>query len=60
MSDDRWERRFTLHLPSGRILDGDPPELPSTIEDIPDEDWREIGSIDPVSGRSTVDRLAEV
>jgi hypothetical protein len=47
MSDDCRERRFTLHLPSGRILEGDHPELPNTVEDIPDEQWREIGSIDP-------------
>ena len=40
---DRWEHHFTLHLPSGVILDadGDPPELPNTVEDIPDEKWRE-------------------
>lgn len=54
---DRRERRYTLHLPSGVILDadGDPPELPNTVEDIPDEEWREIGSIDPVTGRAQVD-----
>ena len=48
MSDERRERRFTLHLASGLIVeaDGDPPELPKTVEDIPDEEWRELGSID--------------
>jgi hypothetical protein len=57
MSDERRERRNTLHLPSGVILDvgGDPPELPDTVEEIPDEEWRELGSIDPVTGRAQID-----
>jgi hypothetical protein len=39
--------RFTLDLRTGRILDGthEPP-----VEDIPDEDWRPIGEIEPVTG----------
>jgi hypothetical protein len=52
MSDERRERRFTLHLRSGRILD-DSPE--PAVREIPDEDWRPIGEIDPATGRSTVD-----
>jgi hypothetical protein len=36
---ERRETHFTLHLPSGRILDGDLPELPNTVEEIPDEEW---------------------
>ena len=53
----RREHRFTLHLSSGVILDADddPPELPNNVEDIPDSEWRELGSIDPVSGRPQVD-----
>ena len=44
---ERRERRFTMDLRSGRILDGTPePE----VEDISDEDWRPIGEIDPVTG----------
>jgi len=56
MSDEPRETRFTLHLPSGVILDadGDLPELPSAVEAIPDEEWREIGSIDE-TGRAQVD-----
>lgn len=54
---DRWEHHFTLHLPSGVILDADDelPELPKTVEEIPDAEWRELGSIDPVTGRPQVD-----
>jgi hypothetical protein len=53
---DRRERRFRLY-PSGVILDadGDPPDLPTTVEEIPDEEWRELGSIDPISGQARVD-----
>jgi hypothetical protein len=46
MSEHR-ERRFTMDLRSGRILDGTP-EPP--VEKIPDEEWRPIGEIDPVTG----------
>jgi hypothetical protein len=49
---DRRERRFTMDLRSGRILDGTP-EPP--LEDIPDELWRPVGEIDPATWRSTVD-----
>jgi hypothetical protein len=49
---DRRERRFTLDLRSGRILDGTPEPA---VEEIPDEEWRPIGEIDPATGRSTVD-----
>jgi hypothetical protein len=49
---DRRERRFTLDLRSGRIVDGSPEPA---VEEIPDEDWRPIGEIDPITGRSTVD-----
>jgi hypothetical protein len=52
MSDERRERQFTLDLRSGRILDGTP-EPP--VEEIPDEDWRPLGEIDPTTGLSTVD-----
>jgi hypothetical protein len=46
----------TLHRPSGVILDGDPPELRNTVEDVPDEEWRELGTIDP-NYRASADRL---
>jgi hypothetical protein len=49
---ERRERQFTLDLRSGRILDGTP-EPP--VEEIPDEEWRPIGAIDPANGRSTID-----
>jgi hypothetical protein len=51
MSEYR-KRWFTMDLRSGRILDGttEPP-----LEEIPEEDWRPIGEIDPVTGRSIVD-----
>jgi hypothetical protein len=54
---NRRETRFTLHLPSGVILDvdGDPPEFPNTVEDIPDSEWRELGSIDPITWRREID-----
>ena len=54
---DRRETRFRMHLASGVILDvdGDPPDLPDTVEDVPNEEWRELGSIDPVTGRPEVD-----
>jgi hypothetical protein len=44
---DRRERRFTLDLPSGRILDGSP-EPP--VREIPDEEWRPIGRLDSPTG----------
>ena len=47
---DRRESGFTLHPRSGLILHGDPLALPNTAEDIPDSEWRELGSIDPVTG----------
>jgi hypothetical protein len=51
---ERQEHHFTLHLASGVILevDGDPPELPNTVKDIPNLEWRELGSIDPITGAS--------
>ena len=49
---ERRERRFTMDRRSGHILDGTP-EPP--VEEIPDERWRLLGEIDPVTGRSTVD-----
>jgi hypothetical protein len=49
---ERRERRFTLDLPSGRILDGTPE---SPVDKISDEEWRPIGEIDPITGRCTVD-----
>ena len=54
---ERWEHRFSLHLPNGVILDADddPPELPKTVEDIPDSGWGELGTIDPTSGRPQID-----
>jgi hypothetical protein len=53
---DRWEHRFTLHLPDGVILDadGELPELPKTVEDIPYEEWRKVGSIDQ-TGSAQID-----
>jgi hypothetical protein len=45
------ERQFRMDLQTG-ILDGSP-EPP--VKEIPDEDWRPIGEIDPATGRSTVD-----
>jgi hypothetical protein len=45
----------TLHRPSGVILDGDPPELRNTLEDVSDEEWRELGTIDPTTGRAQID-----
>ncbi|HEX3326694.1 MAG TPA: hypothetical protein VHV50_06840 [Actinomycetota bacterium] len=49
---ERRERRFTMDLRRGRILDGTPEPL---VEKIPDEEWRPIGEIDPIAGGSTVD-----
>jgi hypothetical protein len=48
--------RFTCVVAASLIAS--PPELPNTVEDIPNKERREIGSVDPASGRSTVDRLA--
>jgi hypothetical protein len=47
MSTERREHRFRMDLRTGRILDGTP-EPP--VEDLPDEDWRPSGEIDPVTG----------
>jgi hypothetical protein len=44
---ERREHRFTMDLRSGRILDGTPE---SPVEEIPDEEWRPIGEIDPMTG----------
>jgi hypothetical protein len=44
---ERRERRFTLDTRTGRILDGTP-EPP--VEEVPDEEWRPIGELDPVTG----------
>ena len=54
---ERWEHHFTLHLPSGVILDADrdPPDFPERVENIPDSEWCEIGSIERVTGRAQVD-----
>ena len=54
---ERWEHHFTLHLPSGVILDADadPSDLPDTVEDVPDSEWRELGTIDPTTGRPQID-----
>jgi hypothetical protein len=49
---ERREHRFTMDLRSGRILGGTPEPA---VEDLPDEDWRPLGEIDPATGRSTVD-----
>lgn len=53
---ERREHHFTLHLPSGVILsaDDDPPDFPDAVEDVPDSEWRELGSIDPVTGQARV------
>ncbi len=50
---DRREHHFTFHLLSGRILDGDPPELPNTVEDMPDSSGANLA-------RSITLRRAEV
>lgn len=52
MSSEPREHRFTMDLRSGCILDGTPK---APVDEIPDEDWRPIGEIDPITGRSTVD-----
>ena len=49
---ERRERRFRMDLRTGRILDGTP-EPP--VEEIPDEEWRPIGTIDRETGCSYVD-----
>jgi hypothetical protein len=46
------ERRWTMDLRSGRILDGSPEPA---VEDIPEQEWRPLGEIDPATWRSTVD-----
>jgi hypothetical protein len=51
VSDERRERRFRIDLSSGRIVDLDAPP----VDEDDEEDWRPIGEIDPVTGRSTVD-----
>ena len=55
MSDERREHHFTLHLASGIIVEGDPQDLSDVVEDIPDEEWRELGSIDVATGRPHID-----
>jgi hypothetical protein len=52
MSTERREHRFTMDTRTGRILDGTPE---SPVEDLPDEEWRPIGEIDPLTGRANVD-----
>ena len=55
---DRQERHFTLHImASGVILDADdgPPDFPERVRDVPDEQWRELGSIDATTGRAQID-----
>lgn len=47
MTDDRRERHFRMDLRTGRVLNGTP-EPP--VEEIPDEEWRPIGEIDPMTG----------
>jgi hypothetical protein len=49
---ERRERRFTMDLRSGRVLDGTPEPQ---VEEIPDEEWRLLGEIDPIREGSTVD-----
>jgi hypothetical protein len=49
---ERREHRFTMDVRSGRILDGTPEPA---VEDLPDEEWRPLGEIDPITGRATVD-----
>jgi hypothetical protein len=51
MNDERREHHFRMHLPSGEIEDLDAPP----VDEDDEEDWRPIGEIDPVTGRSTVD-----
>jgi hypothetical protein len=57
MSEERRESRITLYVPSGVIVDvdGDPPDLPDRVEDIPDSEWRDLGPMAPTRGerRST-------
>jgi hypothetical protein len=50
MTRNRAERHFVLDLRSGMIRAADQPE-PEDDE----EEWTEIGEIDPLTGRSTVD-----
>ena len=54
---ERRETRYRMHLASGVILDVDanPPDFPDSVEDVPDEEWRELGTIDPVTGQAQVD-----
>jgi hypothetical protein len=48
---ERREHRFTKDR-GGHILDGTPEPA---VEELPDEEWRPLGEIDPATGRSTVD-----
>jgi hypothetical protein len=48
MSDERRERRFRMDLRTGKIIDLDAPP-------VDEDDWRLLGEIDPITGRSTVD-----
>ena len=53
---ERREHHFTLHLQSGRIFEGDSiPEFPDSIEDVPPEEWVELGTIDPIRRRPEID-----
>jgi hypothetical protein len=49
------ERRFTLDLRSGQIWPAGPRRPEPPVEDIPDEEWTEIGELNRVTGRSTLD-----
>jgi hypothetical protein len=55
---DRRETRFRMDLLSGRIVEIVDPDVrvPVTMAGADDEnDWREIGEIDPITGRARVD-----
>jgi hypothetical protein len=49
------ERRFTLDRPTGQIWPLGPRPAEPPVREIPDEDWRPLGEIDAITGRSTVD-----
>jgi hypothetical protein len=58
MTSEGGERHFTLDLHSGEITEIVDPDarVPVAMAGADDEDdWREIGEIDPTTGRARVD-----
>ena len=54
---DRQERHFTFtwRAASSSTLTRVPPDFPERVQDVPDEQWRELGSIDATTGPAQID-----